>query len=303
MVRLDGGRPRPTRVDRPVNASRTATEVIWLRNQSWTTSVAPANGGAIISFDDPKGRPILRRAADPDGEPQSLACFPMVPFCGRIPSKQFVWQERKIELAPNLASGETAHGFGWKAAWSIAQRSGASLVLAYAHGPEDETGWPWPFLSRLKIELEPGRLIVGLSIQNTGTEAMPAALGLHPYLPARLIDILHIRDGRSRPLDGLGKPAGPWATLPSETNVADLTHCALLAHPPLVLESSRKPAVELRATTRHWTVYRPPCDDSLCIEPMTQSQAGETCVQGRSDFAPIEPGESLSLAMEIAVRA
>jgi aldose 1-epimerase len=110
-----------------------------------------------------------------------MACFPLVPYSNRIRGGRFAFGGHAVALPATPADPHFEHGHGWRAAWSVAERGAAHVVLAYRHAAD---AWPWPYEAQQRIALEDGALTIGIAIRNLADEPMPAGFGLHPYFPA-----------------------------------------------------------------------------------------------------------------------
>lgn len=73
------------------------------------------------------------------------------------------------------------HGFARNRAWRFEGVDGGEALFALA-GDGSETGWPHPFLARLRIRLSATRLTVALEIENTGDVPFAFTAALHAYL-------------------------------------------------------------------------------------------------------------------------
>ncbi|MDQ6679581.1 MAG: aldose 1-epimerase [Pseudomonadota bacterium] len=166
-----------------------------VRAGSLVAEIVPAIGGSLAAFyragtGDAPRRDWLR-AADRDAlasrSPLQMACFPLLPWCNRIRDGRFDWNGRRIQLSPNQhGSPHTIHGIGWQRPWHVTARTASRLDLRF-----DEPGrgeWPFAFSAQQRYELGPDGLAITLTLQNTGSETMPAGIGHHPYFP-------HRRDG------------------------------------------------------------------------------------------------------------
>lgn len=148
--------------------------------------VAPKNGASILKCRY-AGRDILQPAAEnwlEKPEPFASSCFPLVPFSNRIENGQFGFQGRHVNLPPNHSQQTHAiHGIGWTSPWIIKTHEAGLCELELKHTGGD---WPWPFRVSYRIKVTGSVLLQSLSMTNTGSAAMPAGLGFHPYFPGRM---------------------------------------------------------------------------------------------------------------------
>ncbi len=149
--------------------------------------VAPGAGGAIAWFCsrcDAQAIDWLRPAtaeAIATGDAGAMGCFPLVPFSNRIRDGKFRFGDKSVRLPLNVPGQPHAeHGHGWQAKWRIVERESSALTIEYRHAAD---AWPFPYAARQTFMLETRCLTVALALENTGSEPMPAGLGLHPYFP------------------------------------------------------------------------------------------------------------------------
>lgn len=156
---------------------------ISLQHGRWRVAVLPALGGAIARCEvESEGRwwSVLRPTPPGARDALQTACFPMVPFCGRIRDGRFGFRGREVHLPPMPPASTPLHGFVWRAPWRVCARTPARLELECSHPAGD---WPWPFTATQILALDAEGLSLTLCARNTGEEAMPCGLGLHPYFP------------------------------------------------------------------------------------------------------------------------
>ena len=157
-------------------------ESIELRYGAMRCVVLPGNGGSLAGWWHGE-RALLRETPAREwahGDPTSLAGFPLVPFSNRVAGGSFKWAGKTIHLRLNRAGEPHAlHGIGWQRAWDLTRQASDSLVMELVyHGDPD---WPWPFTARQEIALSSRGLTITLSARNMADEAVPLAIGYHPY--------------------------------------------------------------------------------------------------------------------------
>lgn len=156
-----------------------ANDEIALECAGYRLRLAPGIGGSIASLTH-NGTPILR-GSDSLASPLDAGCFPLVPYCNRIRNGQFVFRERRITIAQNMAGDPSPlHGDGWLHPWDIVEQSATHAVLAYDHSAGE---WPWAYQARQSFQLSESGLEAEISCTNRSDEAMPCGLGFHPYFP------------------------------------------------------------------------------------------------------------------------
>ena len=130
--------------------------------------IAPAIGGAIARFySKEKGqtvewmRPATREGLA-EGNPQMMASFPLVPFCGRVRDGRFVFAGRQISLPRNFGSSPHAiHGNAWKLPWRVTGHDAASARIVLEHERGD---WPFAYRAEQHFALTPRSLEVELLV-------------------------------------------------------------------------------------------------------------------------------------------
>ena len=196
-------------------------------------------------------------------------CYPMAPFAGRIRDGRFAFRGRDVQLPLNLPP-DAIHGTVFERPWGVASQAEDRVVLTIDLGP----AWPFRGTVTQSIELGPGGLDATLALE--ADEAMPAALGWHPWFRRYLRDALDGDDTTSaevaivvdaesmfeRGLDGL--PTG--ALVPPRRRPWDDAFTGLRASPivrwPEVLE------IAISSTADVWVVYDEP-REGVCVEPQT----------------------------------
>lgn len=148
--------------------------------------LAPALGGTVLSL-SLDGRDILRRARSQEAaaaDPREAACYPCVPWFSRLKGG-LDFAGRHYDLAPTLPACDrehALHGHGWTSPWEITAQSEDRLVCTLDYAPKP-LGFPFPFRAVQAFSLTPTSFEIALAVTNTGSEPMPAGLGLHPFFP------------------------------------------------------------------------------------------------------------------------
>lgn len=280
------------------------SDVVRLAAGDWEAGVAPAHGGSLMFFSR-AGANILRPAASLDAvaaDPRNGACFPCVPYFGRLPHG-LALDGRRWPLDPTLPACDPAnalHGEGWVSPWRTVAQTRSSLSIGFDHAPA-EGRFPFPYRAAQSFALGDEGLTITLSVENIGAAPMPAGLGLHPYF-VRTDDTLLAFSADSYwtptngPLsalpDALGDGAG--ASLPLSTR--DHTYAGFRG--AVAIENGgRRAALKSDAPALH--LYAPAGRDYYCLEPVTHLPG--SFAQGAKEPAArsLAPGERLSLTMSI----
>jgi galactose mutarotase-like enzyme len=72
------------------------------------------------------------------------------------------------------------HGFAAGMEFAVLERGEGHVRLVLKDGPQTHAVYPFPFRLEIEYRLSPVAMDVVLSVENTGTGAMPYAVGLHP---------------------------------------------------------------------------------------------------------------------------
>jgi Galactose mutarotase and related enzymes len=169
--------------------------VLALTNGQLGVHVLPEVGGGIARFDwlaRTKPFPLMhpRRSAlardwpsdtpTPPIDPNTLACYPLVPWSNRITDGGFTHEGKRVVLPRNRDDDAyPIHGTGWQRPWRVDRVAPDAAVLSL----EDATDGAYHYRARQAYYLEADTLRIELSVTNTGDAALPFGLGLHPFFP------------------------------------------------------------------------------------------------------------------------
>ncbi|AWW74428.1 hypothetical protein CD351_08315 [Erythrobacter sp. KY5] len=238
--------------------------------------IAPEFGGSVAAFSW-RDMPVFRRSANPI-DAFDMACFPLVPFAGRIANGRFVFDGRTVALRPNRADIDLynpLHGYGWLEPWEVIAATASTVKLAYEYSPQPpfEDGparqWPWAFGAEQKFELVDGGYLHRLSLTNRADTDMPCGLGLHPYFP---------RDGASVEVGLNGVWHNDASGIPERFEAGSFE---LLGERPWdntftgrkgairVAGSGHALTIEPDPALAYTHVYCPENEDFFCIEPVS----------------------------------
>lgn len=257
--------------------------LLHLRHGPLHLALLPEAGGSIAwCYTTAAGQPvhILRPASDAAIARQrveEMACFPMLPLCGRLRHGQFSLPcSEPIALPPEYCARHFLHGVGWQRAWTVLDHSAdaATLQLQVDVGVE-----PYRFTATQRLAMDARGLMLELSVRNEAERPLPYGIGLHPYFP------------RTASTQICSRIAGLWEAdteiLPLFPAPADTLVRAMAAglRPndwPLdntaygwereLMISNGAMRVQLQAgePASLLTIYTPPGQDYFCLEPCTQ---------------------------------
>lgn len=265
-------------------------------------------GGAILGAEI-AGRPLLAPTESPGLATRRHgreACFPMLPFCGRIEHNGFAFRSKDYRLSRNTSDPLVLHGDGWLRDWSLASCSDtqADLLLDVAASEAS----PFSYRAEQRVVVLPDGLELVLSVQNRGTETLPFGLGFHPYLPVEpgtAVEFDAEAVWSERALHLPGRPGLPGKDLdftrprpvPSIwiNNAFEAWPGKAIIHQPdgarLVLKAG---------SLLNWLmVYKPEGETAfLCLEPMSHRPAAHADADTEpGGLIVLAPGEQLSGSM------
>ncbi|WP_394155853.1 aldose 1-epimerase [Loktanella salsilacus] len=139
-------------------------------------AVSVSRQGGMLTAAKAGGHSFL---CSPQG-PTEVACFPMVPLCNRLANNRFTFAGRDYRFTPNTNDPLYLHGDGWQGEWKVSNYSKSQATLNFTHARG-----PFSYKAQQTIRLVGTTLHLGLSVRNTGTEAMPFGIGFHPYFPRK----------------------------------------------------------------------------------------------------------------------
>jgi aldose 1-epimerase len=282
-----------------------------LTSPSLLLEIEPAWGGGLVRFDwiangatAPLMRAFERTAAMPLSEPPDpnrLACYPLIPWSGRVSDGGFSIDGRRIELPLNRPEEAwPIHGSGWQRAWQVADASVCAATLTL----EETVAAGYRYRAVLHYVLDDKTLAVALSATNTGDIPMPFGLGLHPFFPRHAGARLHApaqgvwrNDGRTpMPVERTAVPAawdfGGDAALPDGLdNFFDGWDGRAAIRWP-----ERGLRLDIDADADRYIVYVPAQRDFFCFEPVDHAVDAVNLLGGAAanGMTVLAPGETLT---------
>jgi aldose 1-epimerase len=239
----------------------------------------PNAGGSIAGF-RAGGRDLLRPAPNAaTNDPLNMACYPLLPFVGRIGFGKFRFDTQDITLPPHpIAAPHALHGLGWQRSWSVIEVSTSSAKIALEH--DGEADWPWRFSATQNYQLDDASLTVMMTITNRASRPMPAGLGLHPFFPnrqsARLTgELPYVWESSADGLPTNRVEVTAVRNFARGRRIAPMTldHCFSGGKGPLDISWDDHP-LTLRLHGRdadHTVIYTPQAFDFFCVEPVTHT--------------------------------
>ncbi len=284
----------------------------------WRAIVRPELGGALTHCEIERNGgwlPLLRSTSTEAGDVLETACFPVAPFFGRLRGGRFVFRGREVVLPPIGPHPTPLHGFVWRTPWQVDTSTDAALTLACAHHAD---AWPWPFTATQTFELDDDGLTISLVVRNSGHEAMPCGIGLHPCFPCDAATRLFADVEAEVALDSGVLPIDPAPTgrvaitedmqLDRRTLHRSGMDCsfdgwvgtAVIEQPSLGyrLRLTASPAIS------RLHVYAPSDDDCFCVEPVGHAIDAFNLDEADLAMAGVQvlaPGESQQMQMRLSL--
>jgi aldose 1-epimerase len=251
---------------------------ITLANAHLRLDVAPSLGGGLTRFDwrhQGTSVPIFRPCHDvgPHTDPNQLACYPLLPYSNRIGNGLFEFSGRAVRVPCNRP-GEPLplHGDGWLGKWNVEEEDATHVRLSL----DCSAGAPYSFRASQTYTLQDTTLVVTLGIENTGDQALPFGLGLHPFLTREADTELSAAAGGlwlcgDVWLPVRHVPAPPaWQFGVAYPMPASMVNNAFTGWSgrTSVLWPKRRLSLTIAADTDYYVLYAPPGEDFFCFEPV-----------------------------------
>ncbi|MFI5199505.1 MAG: aldose 1-epimerase [Candidatus Limnocylindrales bacterium] len=138
--------------------------------------VDPAAGGRLASL-VVAGRERLVTEPQADATLPSITwgSFLLAPWVGRLANGRLDWRGRSAELPRNL-DGHAIHGAVFDRPWEVDGQDAGSVQLSSSIAADR-----WPFRGRIRQEISLGERSIRFMAEIEAEEAMPAAIGWHPW--------------------------------------------------------------------------------------------------------------------------
>ena len=262
-------------------------KLVFLKSGALSASLAPYAGGSIARFAIERGSKTIDlmrpapNAAVAAADPQGMASFPMIPFCGRIAQARFAFGGETFVLNRNFGESPHAiHGNAWKRAWRVAACAADRAELMLDHDPDGRAEeWPYAYAARQVFSLSPDALEVVIEVANRDGRTMPLGFGLHPYYPmtpdariAARVEGMWENDATMQPTRQIKVPMDidfgggrRIAELAVDNCFTGWTRSAEVSWP----EHGLALRIEADPVFSHFVVYTPPHRQYFCAEPQS----------------------------------
>ena len=298
----------------------TDREVIEIAGGGYRAVIVPSAGGLlrrlVVSLPG-RDEDILHSPPDAVNwihSPRFFGCWPMLPFANRAYDAVIDDGETRFTVPINDPPSKGAiHGFGWQAAWDVAERGPdrISLVHRRTEGPD-----PYRYVARQDFALSPAGLRLDLSITNEADRPLGYGFGLHPWFTKYDDTVLtlkatsHMRIGEGfRPMGVEPLPAdldfaAGQVVLRPETLTANFVGWDGIAE---VATPSRSFGYRMEASDNMSTplLWAPAGAEFFCLEPQSHVVGAPTDPVARAvtPLKRLAPGETMAGFMTLAGRA
>ena len=262
-----------------------------------TATLAPDAGGMLCSL-RVAGHELLVPERAGAGPVPSYGSFLLAPWVAELSMGELAFRGRRANIPPNPGR-HAVHGLVATGPWEVASATATEATLVR------RLESPWPFggavVQHMKLDAE--GITLGAEIR-AEDQAMPAALGWHPWFACPDPDVVRVgvRADSELELDAELLPTGRIRPVAGESDLRGApllgrrrldavflgaASPALLVLPGLELQISFDPAMEIVV------VYTSP--GAVCIEPWSAwPDAIRMAAAGhRTGLQVLEPGESL----------
>ena len=250
--------------------------------------VVPERGGLITGWRC-HGRELLyfdqQRFADPALSVRGGIPV-LFPICGDLPENRLCLPQGNFTLPQ--------HGFARDLPWQLsALEDGRGITLELADSEASRQAYPFAFLLRLEVRLEPGALAIHTTVHNRSEAMMPFSIGLHPYFAVS--DLAQVQ------VEGLPDTCFDHHAMAEDRSATQLARIEqgidLLTHPsgPVLLHDQLNDAAIALETTPPWdlvVLWSEPPRPMVCLEPWTGPRQALLSGDRRLD---LEPGASMRL--------
>lgn len=271
-------------------------------------TLAPSLGGSMVGLwwgDVPILRPgHIDRSCDPD----TMACYPLVPYSNRIGGGQLVWGGRTYALRCNAPrEAHALHGVGWQRAWDVVEAGPQHATLELQHHADAD--WPFDFQVQHHIALQADALVMQLRFFNTDLRTAPVGLGWHPYFVKRSGARLKVPAAHRWEMgpDMLPTQSVAHGGLDQVCDTLCVDHCFDGVRFPVTLQDAVFTLL-LEAEVSRMVAYTTPALDALALEPVSHVNNAAQLAQGDGQRAAalglvaLDPGASHACGMRLQVR-
>jgi len=111
-------------------------------------------------------------------------CYPLLPWCNRIPGGRFRFEGRDLEVPISWSDGTAIHGLTADVPWVVSERSD-ELVVEHV----DVVTGPYRVRGSQRFAMTDTHLDLRLEVENLGPDRVPVGLGVHPWFRAGIVAV------------------------------------------------------------------------------------------------------------------
>ena len=245
------------------------TSALELRAGPLRLALRPDLGGSVAGLWHDE-LPVLRSTEPAALERSRLsACYPLVPYSGRLGFRRFRWQGQDHHTQPNFDDNpHSLHGMAWQRPWQVQRAAETEVELLLEH-PGD-ADWPFAFSVQQRFVLSPNQLELQLAFTATDARAQPVGLGWHPYFPKRARSRLQVALSGRWESDATQLPTQrvPQPGIDGEIAPMDFDHCFDAWHGPARIRDESF-SLALSSSLPYLVVFTPQQRDFYCVEPVS----------------------------------
>ncbi len=265
-----------------------------------TVSIVPARGAIVTRF-RVGGRDLLYLddATLRDPSKNVRGGIPVLfPSPGRLTGDRFARGTRSGSMKQ--------HGFARDLPWetrSVAVTDAPRATLVLRSTEATRAAYPYDFVVAITFSLLGPSLRLDVDVENTGTEPLPFAFGLHPYFLVRDADkaSTRIATNATRAFDNVAKQEVPFRGFDLTAKEVDLH---LIDHgsteSELAWGDGARLAIRASPDLTRWVVWTLAGRDFVCVEPWT---APADALNTGESLLELAPGRKRSLRVELEYRA
>jgi galactose mutarotase-like enzyme len=257
-------------------------------------TVAPSRGALVTSF-LARGKELLY--LDPttlvDTSKSVRGGVPVLfPSPGRLDGDAFSAKGHRF--------GMKQHGFARTLAWTVfaVHDTPPSVVLTLESNDETRSQYPYDFLLTFTFSLLGNALEITQSVENRSREAMPFALGFHPYFLVKDKALARIETPATRALDNTVKREVPFTGFDFTKGEVDL-HLEDHGSSSAALDRGDGTRIEVHGSDEfwRWVIWTLPGKEFVCLEPWT---AAGNALNSGDRLLHVDPGARYETYIEIA---
>jgi galactose mutarotase-like enzyme len=245
----------------------TPLETLELESERTHVVLAPERGGMVTRL-AVEGRELLYldESTLVDRSKNVRGGNPVLfPSPGPLAGDRFSWRGKTGAMKQ--------HGFARQRAWRVIERDATSATLELASDDATRAEFPWDFAFTQRHVAKRGGVRIEQRVENRSTDAMPFALGFHPYFVVADAEKkrARIETNATRAFDNVTKKEivieGPIDLTAKEVDLHLVDHGRSSA--TLHLPGGDRIVVSGSQDYRRWVVWTLAGKDFVCLEPWT----------------------------------